>query len=99
MRSVSDSTLCQFGVAANRRERSAQFVAGIGDELAHPHLACISRRQRPGDAVDHAVQRRAELTDFGMCARGIDLDDGTGKPNLAAVELEIGHLPRGGGNR
>ena len=115
IRSVSDSTrliacatssgsvvlfaLRQFGIAANRRERRAQFVAGIGDELPNPHLAGVPRRQRAGDAVEHPVQRRAELADLGVRTRGIDLDDGAGQPNLAAVELEIGDLPGGGGNR
>ena len=84
--------LRQFGVAANRRQRGAQFVAGVGDELAHPHLAGMSRRQRARDAVEHAVQRRAELADLGMRACRIDLDDRTGKTNLTAVELEIGDL-------
>ena len=90
--------LRQFGIAANRRERRAQFVAGVGDELPNPHLAGVPRRQRSGDAVEHPVQRGAELADLGVRTRRIDLDDRRGQPNLAAVELEIGHLPGGSGN-
>ena len=61
--------LRQFGVAADRRERGAQFVAGVGDELPDPHLAGVPRRQRAGDAVEHPVQRRAELADLGVRTR------------------------------
>ena len=90
--------LRQFGVATNRRERCAQFVAGVGDELPNPHLTCVPRGQGSGDAVEHTVQRGAELADLGVRTRRIDLDDGGGQPNLAAVELEIGDLPGGSGN-
>ena len=91
--------LRQFGVAADRRQRGAQFVAGVGDELPHPRLAGLPGRQRAGDAVEHAVQRGAELADLGVRAGGIDLDDRRRKPHLTAVELEVGHLPGSGGNR
>ena len=90
--------LRQFGVAADRRQRGAQFVAGVGDELPNPRLAGMPRRQRAGDAVEHPVQRRAELADFGVRARRIDPDDRRGQPNLAAVELEVGHLSGRRGN-
>ena len=90
--------LRQFGIAANRGQRCAQFVAGVGDELAHPRLAGVPRGQRAGDAVEHPVQRGAELADLGVRARRIHLDDRRRQPHLAAVELEVGHLPGGGGN-
>ena len=114
IRSVSDSTrliacatssgsvvlfaLRQFGIAADRGQRCAQFVAGVGDELPYPRLAGVPGRQRAGDAVEHPVQRRAELADLGVRTRRIDLDDGRRQPHLAAVELEVGHLPGGRGN-
>ncbi len=90
--------LRQFGVPANRGERGAQFVAGVGDELTDPRLAGIPRGQRTGDAIDHPVQRRAELADLGVRARRIDLDDRRRQPHFAAVEFEIGHLPCRRGN-
>ena len=114
IRSVSDSTrliacatssgsvvpfaLRQFGVAADRRQRGAQFVAGVGDELAHPGLAGVPRGQRAGDVVEHPVQRGAELADLGVRAGRVDLDDRRRQPHLAAVQLQVGHLPGGGGN-
>ena len=90
--------LRQFGVAADRGERGAQLVAGVGDELPHPRLAGLPGGQRAGDAVQHPVQRGAELADLGVRAGRVDLDDRRGQPHLAAVEFQIGHLPRGRGN-
>ena len=57
--------LRQLGVAADRGQRRAQFVAGVGDELAHPGLAGLPRRQRGRDVVEHPVQRRPELPNLG----------------------------------
>ena len=65
--------LRQFGIAANRRQRCAQFVAGVGDELAYARLAGVPRGQCAGDAVEHSVQRGAELADLGVRAGRIDL--------------------------
>ena len=95
---VVSFALRQFGIAANRGQRCAQFVAGVGDELAYPRLAGVPRGQRARDAVEHPVQRGAELADFGVRAGRIDLDDRRGQPHLAAVEFEVGHLPGRFGN-
>ena len=86
--------LRELGVAADRGQRGAQLVAGVGDELAHPGLAGVPRRQRTGDAVEHPVQRGAELADLGVRARRVDPHDRRRQPHLAAVELEVGHLAR-----
>ena len=51
MRSIAGSTAAlvadgalpvELGVAAHRRERGAQLVRGVGDELAHPLLAGLA---------------------------------------------------------
>ncbi len=63
---VVSFALRQFGIAANRGQRCAQFVAGVGDELPYPRLAGVARGQRARDAVEHSVQRRAELSDLGV---------------------------------
>ena len=84
--------LCQFGIAANRGQRCAQLVAGVGDELPYPRLAGVPGGQCARDAVQHSVQRGAELSDLGVGAGRIDLDDRRGQPHLAAVEFEVGYL-------
>ena len=74
-------------------------MAGVRDELANPHLACMPSRQRP--EMRSSMRFSAEPSwPISVCALGrIDFDDGRRQPNLAAVQLEIGHLPGGGGNR
>ena len=61
--------LRQFGIAANRGQRGAQLVAGVGDELPYPRLAGVPRGQCARDAVQHPVQRGAELADLGVRRR------------------------------
>ena len=55
----------QLGVPADRGQRRAQLVAGVGDELAHPHLALVPRRQRGADVVEQPVEGGADLPDLG----------------------------------
>ena len=90
--------LCQFGVTADGGQRCSQLVAGVGDELAHPGLTGLSRRQGPGDAVEHAIQGATELSDFGVSSHRIDPDDRGGQPHLTAVEFQVGDLLRSLGN-
>jgi hypothetical protein len=73
-------------------------MAGVGDELAYPCLAGVPRGQCARDAIQHAVQRRAELPDLGVRTCRVDLDDRRGQPHLTAVEFEVGHLPGRFGN-
>ena len=85
----------QLGVPADRRERGAQLVAGVGDELAHPHLALVPRRQRGADVVQQLVEGRPHLPHLGAgvgVGRGHPLGQGDG----AAVQREVRH-PGGGG--
>ena len=90
--------LRQFGISANRGQRCAQFVAGVGDELADPCFAGVPGGQRPGDAVQHPVQCRTELADLGVRAGRVDRDDRRRQPHLAPIEFEVGHLPGCRGN-
>ena len=66
-RSSADSGAAagQLGVAADRGQRGAQLVAGVGDELAQPHLAVLAGLQRGADVVEHLVERGADLADLG----------------------------------
>ena len=57
--------LREFGVAADGRQRGAQLVAGVGDELTNPGLAGLAGRQGGVDVVEHPVECRAELPNFG----------------------------------
>ncbi len=61
--------LGEFGVAADRGKRRAQFVTRVGDELTNPGLAGLPRRQRGRDVVEHPVQRRSELAHLGVGVR------------------------------
>ena len=86
--------LGEFGVAADRGKRCAQFVTRVGDELPHPGLAGLARLQRGRDVVEHPVQRRPELAHLG---RGVCV--GFGHPHrqldLAAGQWQRGNLARG----
>ena len=72
VRQIAALALHQFGVPADGRQRSAQFVAGIGDELPDPRLAGVARREGAGHPIEHRVQRRPELTDLGVGGHRID---------------------------
>jgi hypothetical protein len=52
--------LVELGVGAQRGERGAQLVAGVGEETAHLLLAGLAFVQVGLDPGQHAVQRRAE---------------------------------------
>ena len=52
--------LVELGVGAQRGERGAQLVAGVGEEPAHLLLAGLALVQAGLDPGQHAVQRRAE---------------------------------------
>ena len=55
----------QLGIPADGGERGAQLVRGVGDELAHPLLALVTRLQRALDVVEHVVEREPDLADLG----------------------------------
>ena len=72
-------------------------MAGVRDELPHPHLALLPRVQRRTDVPQHPVERRADLTDLGAW-----ISLGVGNPfeqgHLAAVQRKFGDPGRGGRN-
>jgi hypothetical protein len=62
-------------------KRGAQFVAGVGDEPAHPLVGSaglfgggLQRRDRSLDLGQHSVERQRQSTDLGA---GITLGDAT----------------------
>ena len=84
----------QLGVAADRRQRRAQLVAGVGDEPAHPGLAGLPRGQGVGDVVEHPVQRAADLADLGARI-GVGIRHPLGQRDLAPVQRQLAD-PGGG---
>ncbi len=54
----------QLGVAAHGRQRGAQLVRGVGDELAHPVLAGLPDREGRLDLGEHDVEAVGERGDL-----------------------------------
>ena len=54
----------QLRVAADRRQRRAQLVRGVGDERAQPVLARLAAGEGVLEPVEHAVERRPEPADL-----------------------------------
>jgi hypothetical protein len=78
----------QLGVTADRRQRGAQLVAGVGDKPAQPRLALLPCGQRAADVVEHPVQRHAHLPDLGnWIGIGHPLDE----LHLAPVQRQRAH--------
>src|SRR5664279_1685274 len=77
--------LSQFGVSADRRQRGAQFVGGVGDELPDPGFRCLPGGQRARDVAEHLVQRGTDLADLGARV-GVAFRDPDSQPDLAAVQ-------------
>ena len=57
--------LVELGVGAQRGQRVAQLVAGVGEEAPGQFLAGLALADRRLDPGEHAVQRRAEAADLG----------------------------------
>lgn len=55
----------QLGIAPDRGQRGTQLVAGVGHELAYPHLALLPGGQGGGDVAQHSVEGCADLADLG----------------------------------
>ena len=75
----------QLGVPADRGERRAQLVAGVGDELAHPRLALLPRGQRGVDVVSSPLRAEPDLADLGARV-GVGCGHPLGQGDLAAVQ-------------
>ena len=54
----------ELGVTADRGQRGAQLVGGVGHELAHLGLAALARRQSLIDVPEQRIERRADLSHF-----------------------------------
>lgn len=72
-------------------------MAGVRDELAHPHLALLPRFEGAVHMVEHAVERGADLPDLGP-GIGLGLGDALVEHHLAAVQREFGDTGRGRGD-
>ncbi len=59
----------QLGVAADRGERRAQLVGGVGEELAQPLFAGGPRGEGLLEALEHRVEREPEASDLGLGGR------------------------------
>ena len=55
----------EFGVTADRGQRRAQLVRGVGHELPHPLLALDASRELGADRAQQRVHRFGQLPDLG----------------------------------
>ena len=62
----------QLGVAADRGQRRAQLVRGVGDEAPQAILAGLALAEGPLEAVEHRVERDAQAADLGARVRRLD---------------------------
>ena len=62
----------QLGVAADRGERRAQLVRGVGDELAQAVLARLALGEGALEPVEHLVERNADAADLGALVGRLD---------------------------
>ena len=59
-------TTSEFRIPTDRRERCAQLVAGISNELADLRFARSAGGESFVDVVEHAVERVPQLANFGI---------------------------------
>ena len=62
----------QLGVAADRRQRGAQLVRGVGQEAAQAGLAGLALLEGLLETIEHRVQSQAEAADLGGLVGGAD---------------------------
>ena len=94
----------EFGVPADRGQRGAQLVGGVGHELAHLRLAVLTRRQSVVDVPQQSVERRTDLPDLsggGQILAGDALVDAdlSARQRLGGDALGRGGDPLQGGAR
>ena len=86
----------QLGVAADRGQRGAQLVAGVGDELPDPHLAAVPGVQRVGRRWSASGSARRPTWPTSVC--GFGLRHPLGQRDLALVQAHLGDPGGGGGD-
>ena len=88
----------QLGVAADRRQRRAEFVRRVGEEAAQPILGLLPVGERGLDLSEHLVQRASEPPDLGPRVRwlhaarqvaGGDLRGGLSDPRSGRRPIRI----------
>jgi len=67
----------------------AQFVAGVGEELAGVQLAHPPSRQRGGDMAEHSIERRSNQSNLRSRV-GVGVRDPDAEDHLATVERQLG---------
>ena len=87
----------ELGVAADRGQRRAQLVGGVGHELAHLRLRALARGQGGLHVPQQRVEGAADLPDLG---RGVQvrLLHAVLDAHLAALQRLGGHALRGAGH-
>ena len=81
-------------VPADRGERGAQLVAGVGDEAPQPGLALLAGGEGGADVAEHPVERRADLADLGARV-GVDVGHPVGELDLARGQRQLRDPARG----
>ncbi len=62
----------ELGEALDRRDRRAQLVGGVGEELAQAHLGRLALAEGLLDLAEHRVEGQPELADLGALVRRCD---------------------------
>ena len=84
----------QLGVPVDGRQRRAQLVGGVGDELPHLLLAAVPLVEGVLDVLEHRVQRGADLADLGALV-GERVGHPDRRTDLAAGQRQRRDLVRG----
>ena len=87
----------ELGVAGDRRQRGAQLVGGVGDELPDLLLAAVPGLQGRLDVVEHGVEGRADLPDLGPLV-GEVVGDPLAEVDLAGGQRQLRHPVGGAGD-
>ena len=81
----------QLGVSQDRRQRGAQFVAGVGQELPHPPIGGGQVLNAPSTLASKAIQRVPDDAHL-VAGVGVGLGDPRGDAMLLARKRKRGSL-------
>ena len=85
----------QLGVAADRCQRGAQLVGGVGDELAHPLLGGLTRGEGLLDLGEHGVERARQRRHLVVGLPGRDAPCQVARGDRGGGVLDLAERPEG----